>query len=128
MLHGAAPVGNGDKLGLLVQSLQVFCEFIHIHIIQRRLNLIQQAKRRRADLQNGKVNGNGYKSLFAAGKGRQIFDDFARRLNIDFYARLQYVFALRQLQLRFTAAEQLHKNSGKMLVDLLKAAENNSRI
>lgn len=61
------------------------------------------------------------KAWFAAGKGRQIFDDFARRLDIDFYARLQYVFALRQLQLRFTAAEQLHKNSDKMLVDLLKA-------
>ena len=39
----------------------------HVGLVQRRLDLVHDAERRGVHLQNGEVQGDGHKGLFAAG-------------------------------------------------------------
>ena len=55
--HGASSVGDDNELGIPGQLVKVSRKAVHIGIIQGRLNLIQQTKRRRFQILDSKKKG-----------------------------------------------------------------------
>ena len=97
-LHRTATVRDDDKLRFQGKSAQIRCEPLHITVIQRRVDLVQHAKRRRTDLQNCKIQRNGNKCFFTAGKERDGFQLFSGRLHTDINAAAQRISGVLQFQ------------------------------
>ena len=65
-LHGAPAVGDDDELRLIAHPAQVLGKPAHVGVIQRGLDLVQNAERSRVDGQNRKVDADGHQRLLAA--------------------------------------------------------------
>ena len=58
-LHGAPAVRDDDELRLIAHPAQVLGKPAHVGVIQRGLDLVQNAERSRVDGQNRKVDADG---------------------------------------------------------------------
>ena len=68
---------------------QVAREAFDIPVVQRGVDLVEHAERRRPHLQNGKIQRDGDKGLLAAGQQRDGLELLAGRLHANFNAARQ---------------------------------------
>ena len=116
-LHGAPAVSDDDELRLIAHPAQVLGKPAHVGVIQRGLDLVQNAERSRVDGQNRKVAADGHQRLLAARESFQVLDDLARRCHPDANAAGEDIALVFQDQAGLTAAEQLGKDTAKVFVD-----------
>ena len=104
-------VGDDDEAGIgrarhLVEQV---AEALDIVIVERRIDLVEHADRRRIGEEHGEDQRQSRERLLAAGEKRQRHRFLARRLRHDLEAGFERIFALDQLQLGIAAAEQFDK-------------------
>ena len=108
---------DDDELRLFRDAAHVVRHADHIGFIERRLDLIHDAKRRRMHLQNGKVQRDGDERLLAAGEQRDRLERLAGRLHLDLNAAGKHIVLILQLQRRLAAAEKLKEGLLEALAD-----------
>ena len=118
-------MGNDDKLGFLTQVVQIIGKPLHVPVVQGRIDLVQDAKRCRTDLQNGKVQCRCHEGFLAAGEQSNGLHLLSGRLNPDLNATGQGILRILQQQLALAAAEHFLKDLAEIVVDLLEFGNEN---
>ena len=108
---------DDDELRLLRDAAHVIGHAHHVRLVERRLDLIHDAERRRMNLQDGEVQRDGDERLFAAREQRDRLERLARRLNLDLDAAGEHVVLVLELERGLAAAEQLQKRLLEALAD-----------
>ena len=108
---------DDDELRLLRDAAHVICHAHHVRLVERRLDLVHDAKWRGMDFQNGKIQGDGNEGLLAAREQRDRLERLARRLHLDLDAAGEHIVFVLQLERRLAAAEELQKCLLKALAD-----------
>ena len=119
MLHRYLLVRDNSELDLM-EILQIVRETVDIRVIERRLDLIENAERRRFGLEYRKHQCDRCHRLFAARHQIDILQLLARRLRNDLNTCLQRIIFVVEPQLRLTAAEQFLEDLFKMQDDLIE--------
>ena len=99
--------------------MQVLCKSCHIGIIQRSLDFIQQAKRRRFQILNSKQKGNSCHGLFSSGKLHHILQFFPRRLCNNPDTGLQHI-VVGEFKPCISSPEKFLKHRLEHLLNILK--------
>ena len=107
--------------------MQIRCKSFHVPVVQRRVNFIEHAKRRRPHLQDRKIQRNGHKCLLTAGKKRDSLKLLSGGLDLDLNAAGKRLFLIFELQRRLAAAEHFRERRAEILVDACKLAHKNLR-
>ena len=110
-------MGDDNELCLAGDAAHILGEPGDVGIVQGRLDLVHDAKRRGMHLQNGEIQGNGHKGLLAAGEERDGLEALARGLDLDLDAAAQNVAFILQLQRGLAAAEELPEGLLETLVE-----------
>ena len=116
-------MGDDQKLGLVAHLAHVVCIAVDVCVVQGGFDLVHDAKRRGANLQNGKVQGDGDKSHLAAGQEADVGKRFAGRLNLDLDAAVEHIVFVLKPKRRLAAAEEVQEGFTEALVDLLEALD-----
>src|SRR4051812_1749607 len=107
-LHGGLVVRDEDELHALRHLLDDVAEAADVVLVERRIHFVQQAERRRVQVEDGEHQRHRRERFLAA---RQLVDAavaLARRARHDGHAGRQRVLA-HQLEIDVAAAEQLGK-------------------
>ena len=105
-LHGLPAVGDDDELGVLLHALQHFHETPDVRVVQRRVDLVEDAERARLVLEDGEHQGDRGQRLLAARQQLHALQPLARRRRDDLDAALEQVGLVEQRDGRVAAAEQ----------------------
>ena len=97
-------MGDDDELGLVAQSAHIGGVAADIHIVQRRVDLVQHAEGRGPHPDDGKIQSDGHEGLFSAGKQRDRPHGLARQLHPDLDAAAEDIALILQPQLCAAAA------------------------
>src|SRR5260370_674038 len=95
-------------------------EPVDVGVVERRVDLVQDADRRRVCQEGGEEQGEGGQRLLAARQQRQGLQLLARRARHDFEPGGERVVIVDQTQLRLAAAEQLCEKLHEVAVELLE--------
>ena len=118
MFHGSAAVGDCDELGVFRKAEKIIRIAVNIRFIKRRFDFVQDAKRCGANLEDSKIDCDCNKSLFAAGKGSEVVDDFSRRLNLYLDAGFKNVIRIAEGKLSFAAADETKPTEATMEISV----------
>src|SRR3954462_3968455 len=118
-LHRDLVVADEQELRLRRHALDQLAEARGVRVVERSVDLIEQAEGRRVELEHGKHERNGGECLLAAGQEMDAGIALARRLRHDLHAGVQYFLAGHD-QLRFAAAEERREKRAEVLVDGLE--------
>ena len=97
-------MGDDDELRALRIFLQVVGVVADVGVVQRGLDLVEDAEGRGLELQRRKEDGDGGQRAPAAGEQRQQLQLLARGLGVDLDASVQRILRVPQEQLRLAAA------------------------
>ena len=89
-----------------------------VFLVKRRFNLVHDAKRRRSNAHDGKIQRNGNECLFSAGEKADVGDGLSGRLDADVDAAVENIVHILKRERRLAAAEKLHKYLAERFVDL----------
>ena len=78
---------------------QIFGKVVDVGVVQRGLDLVEEAEGRGLELEHGKKDGDGGQRAFSARKQRQHLQLLSRRLRDHFNVAAQYVLRVGQLWL-----------------------------
>ena len=120
LLHRASSVGDEDKLGVCRHAAYITGVTGNVHIVQSRLDLVEDTERRGSNLEYCKEKCDRRKSLFSARKQVDVLNILARRLYLDFNVTFQNVVRVFKNKLRLSAAEKLDKGFAEIAVDAYK--------
>ena len=98
-------------------------EAVDVGVVERRVDLVQHADRRRIRQEHGEQQGHGGQRLLAAGQERHDLETLARGARHDFEPGLQGIVRLGECQVCPAAAEQLHEEFREVPIDLLEGAQ-----
>ena len=98
-------------------------EALDIVVVERRIDLVEHADRRRIGEEHRKDQRHRRQRLLAAGKQRHRLRLLAGRAGEDFEAGLERVFGFDQLQLGRAAAEQMREQPLEMAVDHIEGGQ-----
>ena len=90
---------------------------VHVVVIQSRLDLIEQAERRRFQVLDREQQGDRSQSFLPAGELHHILQLLSGRLCDDPYPRFQDILILHQFESSLSAAEELAEHLVKLLRD-----------
>ena len=116
---------DDDKLRFPAEAAQVAREAFDIPVVQRGVDLVEHAERRRPHLQNGKIQRDGNKGLLTAGQQRDGLELLAGRLHTNFNAARQRLRAVLQLERSLAAAEHLRERLAEIGVDAAEFRDEN---
>ena len=119
--HGNFVVADEQELSFFAHRFDEFCIALSVGVVERRIDLVQQAKRCRVKLKNGKYQRNGCQCFFTTRQQRNALVFLARWLGNHLHAGVQNLFA-RHSQLRITAAKKFGEHAAELLVDFVKGA------
>ena len=111
-------MGDDDKLGAFAQGAHIGRVAADVHVVQRRVDLVQHAEGRGAHLDDGEVQGDSHEGLLTARKQGDCPHGLAGQLHLDLDAAVEQIAFVLQLQIGAAAAEDLHKGLLEGLVDL----------
>jgi hypothetical protein len=114
--HGDLVVRNEDELGLRRHALDHLAEAHGVRVVERRIDLVEHAERRRIEVEDGEHQGDRGQRLFAAGEQVDGGVLLARRLRHDLDAGIEDLVAGED-QARLAAAEKLREQGAEMAVD-----------
>src|SRR5512140_197338 len=95
-------------------------EPVYVGVVQRRIDLVEQAEGRRLDEEDGEDEADGGERLLPAGEAAERERFLAGRLDEDSDARLEEVFLVNQAQRGAPPLEQPGKHLRELRVDLLE--------
>ena len=113
-------MGDDNELGLLAQIPQIGRKPLHIPVVQRRVDLVENAEGRRPYLQNGEIQSGSHEGLLAARQQRDGLQLLSGGLHPDLDAAGQRLLRIFQHQLTLAAAKHFLKDDTKVMVDLLE--------
>src|SRR5690606_37265953 len=90
-----------------------------VRVVQWRIDLVEQAERRRIELEDREHERNRGQRLLAAGQQMNGAVPLARRPRHDRHARIEQILAV-QLEIRMPAAEEAREEAAKPLIRLLE--------
>ena len=111
-------MGDDDELGVLRHLAHIAGKADDVGVVQCGLDLVHDHEGGGADLQDGKVEGNGHKGLLPAGEKGDDLQTLSGGLDLDLNAAVENILRVLQLQVGLAAAKELHKGPLKRLVDL----------
>ena len=100
-------------------AVEQVAEALDIGVVQRRIDFVEHADRRRIGQEQSEDQGDGGQRLLAARQQGQRRQPLARRLGHDLQPGLERIVALDQLEMRLAAVEQGREQAAEMAVDLL---------
>src|SRR5262245_8556155 len=95
-LHGFAIVGNDDELRVLLHTTQHLDEPADVGIVERRVDLVEEAERARLVLEHAEHQCDGGQRLLAAGEELDALQTLARRLSDDLDTALERIVFVEQ--------------------------------
>ena len=98
-----------DELRVLRHAASILCVARDVDIVERRLDLVEEAERRGSDLEDGEQQRDCRKSLFAAREQVDILNILARGLNLYLNGTFKHIERILKNKLRLAAAEQLRE-------------------
>ena len=110
-------------MALAAELLDQGAEAVDIGVVQRRVDLVQHADRRRVGQEDGEEQGQRGQRLLAAREQREHLQPLARRARHDLEPGLQRIVVLGQGQMGTPAAEQPGEQLLEMLVDHLEGGQ-----
>ena len=120
---------DDDKLGMSCKLMQIICVALHVRLVQRRFDLVEQAEGRRLQVLDREKQGDRSERLFSSGQLQHILQLLSRRLCNHTDTGVQNVLILHQLQRSLSASEQFPEcliefplDSGKLQPELLPHA------
>src|SRR5215471_13385333 len=116
-LHGALAVRDNHKLRLSAHLDDLVGEASDVHVVERRVNLVEQAERAWTVFEYRQDQRHGGHGLLAARQQQNILKPLARRLRDDLDPAFENVSLVDQLHLAMAAAEQLDKHLLEIFVD-----------
>ena len=118
-------MGDGDEAGVgaLAHRVEEIAEALDVVIVERRVDFVQDADRRRVGQEHGEDEGERGQRLLAAGEQGQRLRFLARRLGDKLEAGLQGIVGFDKLQFGLTALEQRGEQLLEMAVDDLEGGE-----
>ena len=117
---GALVVRDDDELGLADELPEEVREAADVRLVQRRVQLVEQAERRGLDHVEREQQRHGREGLLAAGEQRDALELRAGGLRDDLDAALQDVLGDDELERRPAAAEEGLEGVREVLLDLLE--------
>ena len=114
MVIGIVRDDDEAGVGRARHLVEQVAEALDIVIVERRVDLVEHADRRRIGEEHGEDQRQCGERLLAAGQKRQRRRFLARRLRHDLQAGFERIFAFDQLQLGIAAAEQF----GEQLLEI----------
>ena len=123
--HRDGIVGDGDEAGVgaLAHVLEQIAEALDIVIIERRVDLVKHADRRRVGEEHGEDERKRGQRLLAARKKRQRLRLLAWRLSEKLESRLERILGFDQLQLGVAAFKQRREQIPEMAVDDIESGD-----
>src|SRR5262245_7356047 len=116
-LHGFAVVGNNDELRVLLHTAQHLHEPADVGVVERRVDLVEQAERARLVLEHAEHQGDGGQRLLAAGEELHALQALAGRLRDDLDAALERIVFVEQREAGAAAAEERAERLLEVAVD-----------
>ena len=110
---------NDDVLTDIRKTFKRRYKTWNVLVIKSRINLIKQTERTRAHLIRSKQKRYGSHRFFTAGKKRNAFKLFSRRLSKNFYSACKDVLRIFQTKFRPSAAKQTPEHIMKILLDFI---------
>ena len=102
---------------------QQVAEALDIGIVERGIDFVEHADRRRIGQEKGEDQRHRRKSLFAARKQGQGRQAFARRLGHDLQPGFQWVVRFDELQMGLATVEQCGEKAAEMTIDRLEGGQ-----
>src|SRR5688500_15772096 len=118
-LHRDLVVADEQELRLRRHALHQVAEALGIAVVERRIDLVEQAEGRRVELEQREHQRDGGERLLAAGEQVDAGVALAGRLGHDLHPGVEDLLAGHQ-QLRLAAAEQGRKERAEMPVDAVE--------
>src|SRR5688572_18821606 len=118
-LHRDLVVADEEELGLRGHALDEVAEATGVRVVQRRVHLVEQAERRRVELEQGEYERNGGEGFLAARQEMDARVPFARRVGHHLHAGVEDLLAGHD-ELRFAAPEERGEERPEMAVDALE--------
>ena len=122
-LHRASSVSDNNELRAVGISLYVLGKSRDVDLVERRLDLVEDAEGGGGDLNYCKEERDGDKRLLAARKLHQRFDDLSGRCRLYLDSRAENVLGVGERKLCRAAAEELRENTVEVFVDLSEGIE-----
>ena len=119
--HGDLVVADEQELGFLAHAGHQLGVALGVGVVQRRVHLVQQAKRRGVELEDGKHQRNGRERLLATREQVNGLVLLAGRLRHHLHARIQNLVAGDD-ELGLPAPEQLREHAAEVPVHRFKRA------
>ena len=117
----------GDRqeagFGALAHLVEQVTEPLDVVIVERRVDLVEHADRRRVGQEHGEDQSQRGQRLLAAGKQGQRLRLLARRARDQFKSGLERIVGFDEQQLRRSAFEQRREQLAEMLVDDVESAD-----
>ena len=111
-------VRHDDELALLNKSVQHAGEAVDVAFIERRIHLVEDTERTRADHVDREQQRDCRHSALASAQQRDALQLFAGWLGADFNAAVEWIILIEQRQIRASAAEQLRKHFAEIYAHL----------
>ena len=119
--HGDFVVTDEQELGATAHARHQLGVALGVGVVQRRVHLVEQAKRGRIELKNRKHQRDGGQRFFTAREQMNRLVFLARRLRHDLHARVQNLVA-RHHEFGLATAKQLGEHLAKVFVDGVERA------
>ena len=118
-------MGHDQEAGaaLLGDVLDQGAEPVDIVVVERRIDLVENADRRRIGQEYREQQGDRRERLLAAGEQRQALEPLARRARHDFQAGIERVVRFGQRQMGAAAAVEAGEQGLEMPVDGVEGVE-----
>ena len=76
-------MGDDNELSSLAKQIYSRPEAVHVCLVERRINLVEHAERRRADAEDGEHKGAGGQRALATGEELQVLGTLSREAGMD---------------------------------------------
>ena len=113
---------DDDKLRIERKTLQIGSKSIHVCVVERRFDFVQNTERHRTGFQDCKQNRNRRERALTARKQGNFRELFTGGTSHDFHTRRKRVFAFLIIDLKFrsAAAEQFFERRFEVFVNQIK--------
>src|SRR5688572_12144091 len=119
-LHRDLVVADEEELGLRGHALDEVAEATGVRVVQRRVHLVEQAERRRVQLEQREYERNGGEGFLAARQEMDARVPLARRVGHDLHAGVEDLLAGHD-ELRLAAAEERGEERAKVAIDAFES-------
>src|SRR5712692_3915881 len=116
-LHRLPIVSDEDELGVLLHAAQHFHEPADVGVVERRVDLVEEAERARLVLEEAEHERDGGERLLAARQELDVLEPFPRWLRDDLDPALERIVLVEQREAGAAAAEERAEGCLEVQVD-----------